>query len=309
MTKIIKSILVDTLRRKREEYSSMSKKMQEISALYKNALKCDEKDLRTIPKPTKIFTSIAHYRKIYNVILKWFEYRNYSFQEDNLLLSFLKNDRIYEYYVLLKLIDFFKENHYIYEESLPNYYTGVTNYKNTEHNNVFIFKKDDLTVNLYYQPVIYHSKDNTKNYDIGLFRNNDIPFDDLEKDRNPYYTPDYILKIEKNNDISYFILDAKYSTVNTIKKIYLSEIVYKYIFSISTVNSDDKIKGIYIINGKQFSSNNQVSMITDLYNSESINDRSKKIEPDCKILSLFPNLESDTDNFEHREAIAKLLQI
>ena len=168
-------------------------------------------------------------------------------------------------------------------------------YRNTEYENEFNFTKYNSKVTIYYQPVIYNKK--IKNNNIGLFRNYNINFYGI-KSNNAYYVPDFIIKEIKNGVTNYLIIDSKFSDARTIQQRYLNEIIFKYIFSISTVNIDDKIKGIYIINGKdQIEKTN----FFNIYNS-SYNERNDSISPAFKILTLDPNI----DEYEHMKDLAKM---
>ena len=86
----------------------------------------------------------------------------------------------------------------------------------------------------------------------------------------------------------YLILDAKFSTVDTIRQQRLQELVYKYLFSVSTINSEDIIKGLYIICGKSTSVDSE-SIVHDL--AKKIG---RKVEPFTEILTMSGN---DTSNY------------
>ena len=58
-------------------------------------------------------------------------------------------------------------------------------------------------------------------------------------------------------------MDAKFSTPENIRLHQLQELVYKYLFSISTLNKTDHIKGLYILCGKQLG-NDEEDIIHDL---------------------------------------------
>ena len=296
-TKKIKEILFTNLLKHQMELENFKTKIQQLYVVYKNTLQCSEIIINDTPKPSKIFTTIIHYRKIYNVILRWFEYGNYDFEKENMILSFIHNSQIYEYFILLKLNNYYINNHFELESVRRNKYKMHPNafYRNTEYENEFNFTKYNSKVTIYYQPVIYNKKINDNN--IGLFRNYNINFYGI-KSNNAYYVPDFIIKEIKNGVTNYLIIDSKFSDARTIQQRYLNEIIFKYIFSISTVNIDDKIKGIYIINGKdQIEKTN----FFNIYNS-SYNERNDSISPAFKILTLDPNI----DEYEHMKDLAKM---
>ena len=103
------------------------------------------------------------------------------------------------------------------------------------------------------------------------------------------YTPDYMIKVEYENKTNYIIMDAKFSTPDNIKKYQMQELIFKYLFSISTVNEEDNILGLYIICGKT----------AEIDHRNIIHDLAKKInypvQPYAEIL-LMNGI--DTENYE-----------
>jgi hypothetical protein len=68
--------------------------------------------------------------------------------------------------------------------------------------------------------------------------------------RGSYYHPDFVVKFQDRAGDAYVIIDAKFSKKNTVKSFYMPPLIYKYIFSLSTMNEKDKIAGLCAINGK-----------------------------------------------------------
>lgn len=262
----------------------ITKKIQQFYFMYKQIFKCEPITINNIPKPSSIFMGIQHYRKIYKVIRQWFESGNYDFENEKMILTFSKANQIYEYYVLFKINNYIAENEYYLKKSKKFEYNlrKRSKYINTRFENTFIFEKEKENISVYYQPVI--SLKSSFN-DIGLFRNNNISFDDGEAE---YYTPDYIIKVTKDGISEFIILDAKWSTLETVKKYRFREIVYKYIFSISTINNNDRINKVWVINGQEIK--NKKEYIYNFYNSKFKN-RNDEITPSAKILTLNPNID------------------
>ena len=69
--------------------------------------------------------------------------------------------------------------------------------------------------------------------------------------RGKTYNPDYIIKAEYGDRNDYIILDAKFSTPENIRLNQLQGLVYKYLFSISTLDEKDRLLGLYILCGKR----------------------------------------------------------
>ena len=113
---------------------------------------------------------------------------------------------------------------------------GVRNryFSDTKYNNTFVFTKQETKLTLFFQPVIF-GNDSTIN-GISLYRNTSTNAQqDVRKKGGDSYTPDYMIKIEKSGITNYIILDAKFSTTENIRIHQLQELVYKYLFSISTL--------------------------------------------------------------------------
>ena len=231
------------------------------------------KRISSPPRPTIVFLSVPNYKQIYDCIAEWFDLGAFNLDEEKYMLSFMKIGTLYEMYVLLKLINYLKDSRY----------------KFTKGSNVYTFSADNTKVSIYYQPKIYNGERNDyRIHNIGLYRNNtlkfptpDMPYDYISG--GDYYKPDYVIKIETldSNEAKYIIIDAKFSTVETIKKYEIAELVFKYLFSLSPINISDKITGLYIINGQ---SDKEIDEVTPVYDKE-INE----ISPNAAVITLTEN--------------------
>ena len=109
--------------------------------------------------------------------------------------------------------------------------------------------KHDTELNQWinHQPVIY-SDSNKFDNNIGLFR--------VDKS---FYTPDFILKKEKNGETTYCILDAKWRNRNALLKKEneggLRDLVYKYSYSVVDKYSRHCIDNLWLLQGKDDSTN------------------------------------------------------
>ena len=246
------------------------------------------------PKSTHIFMSIPHYRHIYDSAVSWYKMGAFTLDEQHYMLSFLKASALYEVYILSKFTTYLLDCQYniqnIEKKTYP--FSGKTLYENTYCNNYFVFKKGESVVTLYYQPVIYNS-DKRAVANIGLYRNTSISFPkSLDDDiiTGKYYTPDFIVKFESTNGngAKYIIADAKFSTLDNVKKRQVAALAYKYLFSISSFDPNDSIAELCIINGQ---SNNQDDSITNIYDFAF---QSNAIMPFAEILTLTENNENNT---------------
>lgn len=209
------------------------------------------------------------------------------------MFSFIQISRLYEVYVLAKLLNYFKDNSFTLEcADKIQYPSPGKYYENTICNNRFLFKNDSAKITLYYQPVIY----NTNRIDIsgiGLYRNTSISFPsgyDGTSYRGKYYTPDFLIKYEYNGQLTenYLIADAKFSRLETVKKRELAELSYKYLFSISPISDDGHIVGMTIFNGIS-DIYNQIDTLTNVYDFEF----GRPIIPRADIVTLTESVEGN----------------
>lgn len=246
-----------------ESLKTLHNEYQQLYYFYTRLFNISTDAVRNVPVFTPVFRSINAYRQIYTVIHNWFSIGNYDLGKDELLLSFISTSKIYEYYCLIKMLchiivntdyDLTESKHILYR--VNNCY-----YEDTKYNNTFIFDNGISKITLYFQPVIY---DNDRAFNgLSLFRNTSTNAQKDNNNRGKTYNPDYIIKFEYDGIVDYLILDAKFSTPENIRLHQLQELVYKYMFSISTLKENDHKKGLYILCGKKHG-NDEESIVHDL---------------------------------------------
>ncbi len=243
------------------------------------------------PRPSQIFLSVPQYNRIFIEIYKWFRFGIYDFTRENFMLSFIKISSLYEGYLLAKFIAYFKNRGYKLENIKKCTYPTKRNwkYKNTTCSNTFFFKNEKHKLTLYYQPVIYDTDESSVN-GIGLTRNNSIYIlDETATDRQSgghYYSPDYLIKVECDSYVRYLILDAKFSDLACVRKYYVRELAFKYLFSISPIQPTDTIAGLGIIYGKC----SNLEQMQSVYDKQLPN---QKIEPIADLLPLIEGVAND----------------
>lgn len=240
-----------------------------------------------LPEYTDTFRLVVPYRAVYQKIYEWYQDEGYSTAKSQLLQSFISTRKttsvIYEYYCLIKMIVTIREE---MNCTLDEYKTGRFEYKkngslyqNTYCNNTFYFTGNDGSeIILYFQPVIYKDISAQNSNDIMLYRNRSLSMTGGNK--GTIYTPDYLIKITRDGTSKYIIMDAKFSSMQTVENEYLAELVYKYLFSISVTDDKDSIEGMLILCGNDVSTN-QISDLHDV--SKELN---KCIKPFANIMNL-----------------------
>lgn len=228
---------------------SLQSSYKQLYYFYSKIFNISADTIKTPPVITPVFRSINAYRQIYTVIKNWFSIGNYDLGKDDLLLSFISTSKIYEYYCLVKMLRYINTDFNLKESKRVLYRVNNNYYSDTKYNNTFIFENNGIKITMFFQPVIY-GDDKAFNR-LNIFRNTSSNSKKDNNTRGKIYTPDYIIKAEHNDRTDYIILDAKFSTPENIRLHQLQELVYKYLFSISTLNDNDRIIGLYILCGKK----------------------------------------------------------
>lgn len=245
--------------------SNLRKKFAYLWAMYSNCFRIKPEAMSSEPHLSPIFMSVPQYHRVFVQIHEWFKFGIYDFSKEKFMLSFIKISSLYEAYLLAKIISYFEERGYTRESSEKRSYPTECRwkYKNTNCNNTFVFKKQLRKITLYYQPVIYDTDKRDIN-GIGLIRNNSIPVFTGENDDDRvgghYYSPDYLIKAADDSCIRYLILDAKFSDFTCLRRYHIKDLTFKYLFSISPIQTTESIAGLCLIYGKCNSSERMQSV-------------------------------------------------
>ncbi|MDE6502780.1 MAG: DUF2357 domain-containing protein [Ruminococcus sp.] len=265
-----------------KEIDEYIEKFQMLWYMYRKIFSTDDMYIEYMPEYTDTFRLVTPYRAVYNIIYRWFQYGGHSVAKSQLLLSFVSTSKIYEYYCLLKLIVTIHEDMdcILIDEKTNRFKYKDTRYdSNTYCNNTFVFRSiDGSEITLYFQPVIYGKIDYDRPNDIMLYRNRVTSM--VSGNKGNTYTPDYLIKVTKNGFSKYVIIDAKFSSLQKVESDRLIELIYKYLFSVSALDENDKIAGLMVLCGKD-SNENSISNLHDI--SESMG---KCVSPFAYIVNL-----------------------
>ncbi len=230
-------------------------KFAHLWTMYSSIFRIQPEAMPGEPQPSHIFMSVPQYNRVFVQMHKWFRFGIYNFTKEIFMLSFIKISSLYEGYLLAKMIVYFQNRGYVLENAKKCVYPTKRNwkYRNTNCSNTFIFKNDLHKLTLYYQPVIFDTDESGIN-GIGLIRNNSIPVFTGDNDDNRtgghYYSPDYLIKVEDDSSVRYLILDAKFSDYVCVRRNHVKNITFKYLFSISPIQSTESVEGLCLIYGK-----------------------------------------------------------
>ena len=237
------------------QLEKLSEKFTYLWGMYSDILRIPLDQHIVPPRPTAIFLSVPQYNRIFVRIHQWFSFGIYNFSKEHFMLSFIKISALYESYLLAKFLCYFRDRGYSLESSRRCVYpvSKRWKYKNTSVRNTFVLKNDQKRITLYYQPVIFDTDQRSVN-GIGLYRNNSISVyagnEDDRRQGGHYYVPDFLIKIEENGDSRYMIVDAKFSDYSSVRRYYVKDLVFKYLFSISPIEENELVCGLCIMYGK-----------------------------------------------------------
>lgn len=212
--------------------------------------------LTSFPKKTSTFCEIKPYSQIFETIVLWFRYGEYSLEKDRLILQVKTLDKLFEYYCLLKLLELLADNGFqradIDKPVYKHAYTLADSlYKNEKDvANTYILSRGELDVTVYYQPVI--SAISFEN-NLSLYR--------TTKHIPNYYTPDFVLKFsshEHEQNEEYVIFDAKFSSRINIKNHSLPDVIRKYSCEVGVAAENRAPKMVWILQGRVNSSENSI---------------------------------------------------
>jgi len=204
--------------------------------------------LSSLPRKTKTFQEIKPYSQVFEIILRWFRYGEFSLTKDRLILQVKTLDKLFEYYCLYKLLKLFAD--YGFQEANVEYPVFKYEYSVTDGlyqqekdvANTYILYKDDVEVTLYYQPVISSIRFENN---ISLYRTTKY------YGRPDYYAPDFVLKFNNSyGDEGYVIFDSKFSSRRSILKYHLSETIRKYSSEMAIAKENRMPKMVWILQGR-----------------------------------------------------------
>ena len=277
-----------TLSQFSNQLNRLQKKYMQLYGAYQKIFDFKIEPFAGGPKPTAVFLGVPQYKKIFVGIYQWLNFGIYNLSDQKFMLSFAKISSLYEIYFLLKLIDYFKSRNYLVWESKRFYYPvkKESNYINTSYNNTFVLKNNDNRITIYYQPVVFSSYKKGSN-EIELYKNNSIPADKTKTETAEYYNPDFIIKIENPEKNNYVVIDAKFSSFDTVKKYYFGNLSFKYMFSFSPLSKNAELSELCAVYAKCCSGES----IQNMYDKQI---DYLPIQPYAKALPFLEKIDSDS---------------
>lgn len=279
----------ETMKMFKNQFNNLYKKYVDLFGFKSKAL-------TKIPKRTKVFSNIKHYKEIHSIMLHWFNSPKFSLATERLKVHLTKSNLLYEHYLLLKMINnFIKQGYEFTNKDILSYDVQDAKYVNLIYCNKFEFQKDGITKILYYQPAINEA---SQNHGIHLYRSVGYSFKGTsDKDgKTSYYTPDYIVKTIDTTE-KYTILDAKFSKINNVVS-QIPDLVYKYIFSINPTKENVELNGFVAICGKSDRKNDYKENNINVHNMNNSYSKFNDINKNFPIKTIDPLEEFNVNNFD-----------
>lgn len=231
--------------------------LQNLYMQYKTLFDVQISMLTAFPRKTSAFCEIKPYAQVFKMIVRWFQYGEYSLEKEQLILQVKTLDKLFEYYCLLRLLKLLADNGYqkadVKEPAFKYIYTTADEHYQNEQDvaNTYLLSNNHVMVTLYYQPVISSLQFENA---LTLYRTTKPP-----SGRPDYYTPDFVLKFSSSeHDEEYVIFDAKFSSRRNIKNHSLPEVIRKYSCEMCTIADCHSPKMVWILQGRVNSSENPI---------------------------------------------------
>lgn len=190
-----------------------------IRRLYRQALPGVKEIPYRKPSRTKVFQEIPAYAVLYDLMERWDHFGNFSIERDGLLLHTYRIDRLYEYYVLYRMLDWLNKAGFKPTESddFPieqvTYSLTSPYYINEDQiANRYVMARGPETITILYEPVCYgDSREEGGNILHRVSSVQGAPLFDS------YWHPDYVLYRHVNGElIGTAVIDAKFSTTSNM---------------------------------------------------------------------------------------------
>lgn len=290
----IKRKYLDTMNRRNISLRELYYQLGILYKKYATLFNCNGIVFDSIPKRTKVFSELAHYKRVYNLIINYEKYASIEYDREKIISSIKTIDKLYEYYCLIKLLKMLRNAgfEFIHEEKMSKNFTytpsSLRYTPDTNVANTYYLENDKYSATLYYEPIIYNYQTAATN-GIELYRTTD--------NMPNYYCPDFILAFSNKNTqkTQYYILDAKYSNRFILRKYNtLFSSIKKYHLELDTTNEDAKLKMIWLLQGKT----DKELWDIDYYHNSSMA-KIYRPEPVCGIFNL--NFENPNENQLYNE--------
>lgn len=168
-----------------------------------------------VPVMTPFVRSTRVYRALFAQLAEWYSLGAPAIGKIQFMLKMKSLSKIYELFTFYHVFDEFSKNGWAVIDSLshPEYGDFMAH--------TVVFSKDAEKITIQYEPIIEKLSKNTRHGDL-------IDVAHRHTAERPYWTPDFVLRWERGDELRYIILDAKYSTANSVRQYAIPALYSKY---------------------------------------------------------------------------------
>lgn len=182
--------------------------------LFENRLRVTHKG-ELAPVMTPFVRSNRVYRSLYTQIADWYSLGTPDIGAIRFLMKMKSLSKIYELFTF----------YHLFEEISRSGWSLITSTPHPEFGEympcMVQFAKDEELLTVEYEPVIKKFGVDTRSGDL-------IDVAHSPNAERPYWTPDFVLKWISEEELRYFILDAKYSSASSVRQYSIPTIYSKY---------------------------------------------------------------------------------
>lgn len=168
------------------------------------------------------------YRRLFEQLHDWYLCNEASLESRNYLAKLRSVSKLYELVSLFKLIDYLHAKNW---QVTHTQWLSETEFVPS----LLVFEREGLKLTLHYEAKIFAYDENTGHLDLV-----DVKHSRFNHDYN-YWCPDFIVRLENTKKTAYFILDAKYSSAESIKHQYLPSLLEKYFMNMAVYDANRQV--------------------------------------------------------------------
>lgn len=168
------------------------------------------------------------YRRLFEQLHEWYTLSESSLDGRHYLAKLRSVSKIYEFVALFKLID------YLHGQNWTATDTQWSSDLEFIPSRV-IFERNEFKLTLSYESKVFSYSTDTKHLDLV-----DMKHARSNGDYN-YWCPDFIVRLDTLNKTVYLILDAKYSSAETVKLFHLPTLLNKYFVNMAVYDANSEL--------------------------------------------------------------------
>ncbi|MFM0320167.1 hypothetical protein PQR36_35195 [Paraburkholderia nemoris] len=188
------------------------------------------------PLMTSYARSSRLYRTLFTQLYEWYDLGEPVLDGIRFLMKLRSLSKIYELFTLFHLMQYFVDEQWSLVSARPHPEMG------TYVPSSVTFSQGEVKLTLSYEPVV-------NVWDVGC---DDQMLVDVYHGpgwRNPYWTPDFVMRFEVRGMVRYVILDAKYSTAGSVREFHIPALFEKYFLGMAVYDKEAGITSSSSITG------------------------------------------------------------